>query len=192
MKLVECVPNFSEGRDRSVLDAIAQAIESIEGIKLLDMDSGEATNRTVFTFVGPQEHIVDAAFEAIRVAAERIDMRQHQGEHARMGATDVCPFVPLQGSTMQDCVRLAGQLGKRVGEELAIPIYLYEEAASKPQWRNLATIRAGEYEALESKLANPEWAPDYGPATFVPRSGSTEEFFASITANGLPSSSQST
>jgi glutamate formiminotransferase/formiminotetrahydrofolate cyclodeaminase len=173
MKLVECVPNFSEGRDQSVLDAIARAIEAVEGVRLLDRDPGVATHRTVFTFVGDQQHIVDAAFEAIRVAAEHIDMRHHQGEHARMGATDVCPFVPLQGSTMQECVELARRLGKRVGDELGIPVYLYEEAASRPERRNLATIRAGEYEGLAQKLQQPEWAPDFGPARFVPRSGAT-------------------
>ena len=172
-KLVECVPNFSEGRDRAVLDAISRAIESVEGARLLDVDPGAATNRTVFTFVGSPEAALEAAFRAIRTAAEKIDMRRHHGEHPRLGATDVCPFVPLAGSTMADCVQLAHDLGARVGQELGIPIYLYEEAATRPERRNLATIRAGEYEGLEAKLRDPAWKPDFGPARFDPRTGAT-------------------
>ena len=173
MQLVECVPNFSEGRDRAVLDAIATAVTSVEGVGLLDVDPGQATNRTVFTFVGPPEPVAEAAFRAIRTAAERIDMRRHHGEHARLGATDVCPFVPLEGTSMEDCVQLARRLGERVGRELGIPVYLYEEAATRPERRNLAHIRAGEYEGLEAKLRDPEWQPDCGPARFDARAGAT-------------------
>jgi glutamate formiminotransferase/formiminotetrahydrofolate cyclodeaminase len=173
MKLVECVPNFSEGRDRAVLDDISRAIESVDGARLLDVDPGAATHRTVFTFVAPPEAALEAAFAAIRTAAARIDMRQHRGEHARLGATDVCPFVPLAGTTMDDCVQLARRLGERVGTELCIPVYLYEAAATRPERRNLATIRAGEYEGLEAKLRDPNWQPDFGPARFVPKSGAT-------------------
>jgi len=169
--LVECVPNFSEGRDRSVLDALSQAIESVDGVRLLDVDPGAATNRTVFTFVGAPDAALEAAFRAIAVARERIDMRSHRGEHARLGATDVCPFVPLAGTTMADCVDLARRLGARVGEELQLPVYLYEEAATRPERRNLATIRAGEYEGLEAKLRDPDWRPDFGPARFDAKSG---------------------
>jgi len=173
VKLVECVPNFSEGRSRDVLDAIADAIRAVKGASLLDVDPGEATNRTVFTIVGAPEAAAEAAFRAIARAAELIDMAQHHGAHARMGATDVCPFVPVSGVTMDDCVEIARGLAKRVGDELGIPIYLYEEAASRPERRNLADVRKGEYEALPDKLAKPEWAPDFGPATFNPRTGAT-------------------
>ena len=173
MKLVECVPNFSEGRDRGVLDAITRAIEAVDGVRLLDVDPGAATHRTVVTFVGPPEAAAEAAFHAIRIAGERIDMRQHRGEHARLGATDVCPFVPLAGATMQDCIELARALGERVGRELEIPVYLYEEAATRPERRNLATIRAGEYEGLADKLRDPAWKPDFGPARFDAARGAT-------------------
>lgn len=173
MRLVECVPNFSEGRDRAVLDAIAEAVRGVEGVDLLDVDPGRATHRTVFTFVGPPDACAEAAFRAIAVAAERIDMRRHRGEHPRIGATDVVPFVPLVGTTMEDCVALAKKLGKRVGDELGIPVYLYESAATSPQRANLADIRAGEYEKLEAKLADPAWKPDFGPAAFNARSGAT-------------------
>jgi glutamate formiminotransferase/formiminotetrahydrofolate cyclodeaminase len=173
MRLVECVPNFSEGSDRAILDAISAAIAAVEGMRLLDVDPGAATNRTVFTFVGPPDAAQEAAFQAIRVAAERIDMRSHRGEHARLGATDVCPFVPLQGTSMEDCVALARALGERVGVELEIPVYLYEEAATRPERRNLATIRAGEYEGLEAKLRDPAWKPDFGPRRFNARAGAS-------------------
>ncbi len=173
MKLIECVPNFSEGRDRDVIDAIAAEIRGTDGAMLLDVDPGAATNRTVVTFLGPPEAVVEAAFRAIRRAAERIDMAKHSGEHPRMGATDVCPFVPVQGATMDDCVALARELGERVGRELGIPVFLYEHAATRPERRSLADIRKGEYEALPEKLADPEFAPDFGPAEFVPRSGAT-------------------
>jgi glutamate formiminotransferase/formiminotetrahydrofolate cyclodeaminase len=173
MKLVECVPNFSEGRDPGKIRAITSEIEAVPGVKLLDVDPGASTNRTVVTFIGPPEAVQEAAFRAIARAAETIDMRSHQGAHPRMGATDVCPFVPVSGVTMEDCVRLAAALGRRVAEELGIPVYLYEAAARKPERRNLATVRAGEYEGLPEKLKDPRWAPDFGRPEFNPRSGAT-------------------
>jgi len=174
MKIIECVPNFSEGRDQSVLDALARAISSVEGALLLDVDPGRETNRTVFTFVGGPEEVAEAAFRAASVAAERIDMTKHQGAHARMGAMDVCPFVPVSGgATMEDCVELARRVGKRIGDELGIPIYLYESAATRPERKNLADVRRGEYEGLEARLRDPEWAPDFGPVRFNARSGAT-------------------
>lgn len=173
MKLVECVPNFSEGRDMEKIQAITKEIESTPGVKLLDVDPGESTNRTVVTFIGEPEAVKEAAFKAIKKAAEVIDMRFHKGAHSRIGATDVCPFVPVTGVTMEDCVRLAHELAQRVAEELNIPVYLYEEAAQKPERRNLATIREGEYEGLEEKLKDPNWAPDYGQPVFNPKAGAT-------------------
>jgi glutamate formiminotransferase/formiminotetrahydrofolate cyclodeaminase len=173
MRLVECVPNFSEGRNPAVTDAIAAVITDTEGAWLLDVDPGKATNRTVVTFVADYDRAVEAAFRAIAKAAELIDMRKHQGEHARMGATDVCPFVPVRGVSMDDCVALARALGERVGKELEIPVYLYEYAATREERRNLATIRAGEYEALADKLKDPRWKPDFGPARFNAKSGAT-------------------
>ncbi len=171
-KLVECVPNFSEGRDRAKIDAITKAIEAC-GVRLLDVDPGADTNRTVVTFVGEPDAVAEAAFAGIARAAELVDMAQHHGAHPRIGATDVCPFVPLEGVTMEDCVALARRVGERVGRELRIPVYLYEEAASTPARRNLADIRKGEYEGLREKLANPEWRPDFGPADFNPRTGAS-------------------
>ncbi|RLC45314.1 MAG: glutamate formimidoyltransferase [Candidatus Coatesbacteria bacterium] len=173
LKLVECVPNFSEGRDKAIIDEIAKAITATAGVKLLDVDPGADTNRTVVTFIGTPEGVKDAAFNAIRRAQELIDMRKHKGAHARMGATDVCPFVPVAGVTMDDCVEIAKAVGKRVAEELGIPIYLYENAASRPERRNLATVRQGEYEGLAEKLKDPNWKPDFGEAIFNPRSGAT-------------------
>ncbi len=173
MKLIECVPNFSEGRDRAVIDAITGEIGQVEGAVLLDVDPGAATNRTVVTFAGPPEAVLEAAFRAIRKAAERIDMSRHRGEHPRMGATDVCPFVPMQGATMADCVELAVALGRRIGDELGIPVYLYGEAARRPERRRLPDIRQGEYEALPDKLTDPAFAPDFGPARFNAKSGAT-------------------
>ncbi len=172
-KLLECVPNFSEGRDPEIIARITSAIEAVEGVQLLDVDPGKATNRTVVTFVGEPESVVEAAFEAIRQAAQLIDMSRHSGEHPRMGATDVCPLVPVSGISMDEAAQWAHRLAKRVGEELDIPVYLYEAAATRPERRNLANIRAGEYEALPEKLADPAWAPDYGPARFNARSGAT-------------------
>jgi glutamate formiminotransferase/formiminotetrahydrofolate cyclodeaminase len=173
MKLVECVPNFSEGRDREKIKAITQEIERTPEVKLLDIDPGESTNRTVVTYIGSPEGVKEAAFRAIRKAAELIDMRQQKGAHSRIGATDVCPFVPVSGVTMDDCIQLARDLGERVARELGIPVYLYEEAAQKPERRNLANIRAGEYEGLSEKLKDPQWAPDFGDPVFNPLSGAT-------------------
>jgi glutamate formiminotransferase/formiminotetrahydrofolate cyclodeaminase len=173
MRLVECVPNFSEGRDAAKIALITREIESVSGVKLLDVDPGETTNRTVVTLIGPPEAAAEAAFRAIRKAAEVIDMSSHKGAHSRIGATDVCPFVPLSGVTMEECVALAHGLGERVGRELGIPVYFYEEAAKKPVRRNLASVRQGEYEGLAAKLKDPEWAPDCGPAVFSPKSGAT-------------------
>jgi glutamate formiminotransferase/formiminotetrahydrofolate cyclodeaminase len=173
LKLVECVPNFSEGRDMTKIDQITAEISATEGVKLLDVDPGKDTNRTVVTLIGTPDAVVEAAFKAIAKAAEVLDMAAHTGAHARMGATDVCPFVPVAGVTMEDCAELARTLGARVGEELGIPIYLYEEAASRPERTNLATVRAGEYEGLAEKFKDPEWQPDFGPATFNPKTGAT-------------------
>jgi glutamate formiminotransferase/formiminotetrahydrofolate cyclodeaminase len=173
MKLVECVPNFSEGRDLEKIRAITQEIEKTPGVKLLDVDPGESTNRTVVTFIGSPEGVKEAAFCAIAKAAQVIDMSQHRGAHSRIGATDVCPFVPVSEVTMDDCIALAREVAERVAEELGIPVYLYEEAAQKPDRQNLATIRAGEYEGLPEKLKDPDWAPDYGEPVFNARSGAT-------------------
>ncbi len=173
MKLVECVPNFSEGRDMATIEKITEEIQATDGVKLLDVDPGKDTNRTVVTLIGTPDAVVEAAFRAIARAAEVIDMSKHTGAHARMGATDVCPFVPVSGVTMEDCAELARKLGIRVGEELGIPVYLYEHAASKPERRNLANVRAGEYEGLAEKLKDPEWKPDFGPAEFNSRAGAT-------------------
>jgi len=172
-QIIECVPNFSEGRDPAVIRHITDAIEAVQGVRLLDVDPGASTNRTVVTFIGAPEPVAEAAFRAARKAAELIDMSSHHGEHARFGALDVCPFVPVSGVTMADCVAVARAVGKRIGEELGIPVYLYEHAASRPERRNLADIRAGEYEGLEKKLARPEWKPDFGPAALNHRSGAT-------------------
>lgn len=171
MKLVECVPNFSEGRDRKVLDEIGAAVESVEGVKLLDVDPGEATNRTVFTFVGPLERIVEAAFRAVMKAAELIDMSRHKGAHPRQGACDVCPFIPLGETTMEECVELSRELGRRVAEALQVPVYLYEYAATRPERKSLVDLRVGEYEGLQEKLKKPEWMPDFGPPRFDPKFG---------------------
>ena len=173
LQLVECVPNFSEGRDPAKIEAILKAIRGIRGIEVLDVDPGADTNRTVVTFVGSPAAAVEAAFQAIRKASEVIDMRTHAGAHPRMGATDVCPFVPVSGLTLEACAALACELGARVGGELGIPVYLYEAAASRPERRNLATVRKGEYEGLADKLKDPAWQPDYGPAEFHAASGAT-------------------
>jgi glutamate formiminotransferase/formiminotetrahydrofolate cyclodeaminase len=173
MRLVECVPNFSEGRDTAKIDEITAEIKGTEGVRLLDVDPGRDTNRTVVTFIGTPDEVVEAAFRAIRKAAEVIDMSTHTGAHARMGATDVCPFVPVSGVTMDDCAELARKLGGRVGDELGIPVYLYEHAAAVPERQNLANIRSGEYEGLKEKLEDPAWKPDFGPAEFNPGAGAT-------------------
>jgi glutamate formiminotransferase/formiminotetrahydrofolate cyclodeaminase len=172
-KVIECVPNFSEGRDLAIIKQITDVIESVQGIRLLDVDPGESTNRTVVTFIGEPEPVKEAAFRAVQKASELIDMSHHSGEHSRFGATDVCPFVPVSGASMEDCAEIAREVGQRIGEELGIPVYLYEHAASKPERQNLAKVRAGEYEGLPKKLANPEWKPDFGPAEFNARSGAT-------------------
>jgi glutamate formiminotransferase / formiminotetrahydrofolate cyclodeaminase len=172
-QLVECVPNFSEGRDRSVIDAIARAISGVNGVRLLDVDPGADTNRTVYTFVGALDAVSEAAFRGATAASELIDMSKHQGAHPRMGALDVCPIVPVAGTTMAQCVEAARALGRRMGEALALPVYFYEHAATRPERRNLADIRAGEYEGLPKKLADPTWAPDAGPAKFNARLGAT-------------------
>jgi len=171
MKLVECVPNFSEGRDKAKIDAITSQVETVPGARLLDVDPGMETNRSVVTFIGTPDAIVEAAFRCIRKAYEVIDMSKHRGAHARQGACDVCPFIPISEMTMDDCVALANRLGKRVGEELGLPVYLYEYAATKPEWRKLANIRVGEYEALAQKAKDPYWKPDYGPQEFNPKFG---------------------
>jgi len=172
-KVIECVPNFSEGRDLAIIKQITDVIESVQGIRLLDVDPGESTNRTVVTFIGEPEPVKEAAFRAVQKAAELIDMSTHLGEHSRFGATDVCPFVPVSGATMEDCAEIARQVGQRIGEELGIPVYLYEHAASIPERQNLAKVRAGEYEGLQKKLADPAWKPDFGPAVFNPTAGAT-------------------
>ena len=171
--LIECVPNFSEGRDPAVLKQITNVIEQVEGVKLLDVDPGKATHRTVVTFVGEPLAVIEAAFQAIKKASEVIDMRKHKGEHPRMGATDVCPLIPIANITMEETAAFAHQLAKRVGEELNLPIYMYEAAATSPERKNLATIRAGEYEGLADKLTQVKWKPDYGPAVFHPQAGAT-------------------
>lgn len=171
--LIECVPNFSEGRDPAVIRQITDEIEKVEGAKLLDVDPGKATNRTVVTFVGSPEAVVEAAFQAIKKASELIDMSKHEGEHPRMGATDVCPLVPISNISMEETAEWAHKLAQRVGEELGIPIYMYENAATKEAWRNLAAVRSGEYEALPDKLGTDDWKPDYGPNAFNAQAGAT-------------------
>ena len=165
-KIIECVPNFSNGRDKSIIDEITNQIKLVEGVKLLSVEPGEATNRTVVTFVGEPEKVIEAAFQAIKKASELIDMSKQTGEHPRMGATDVCPLIPISGISMKETVNYAKKLGERVGEELNIPVYLYEDAATKPERKNLANIRSGEYEALEEKLKQTEWKPDFGSTSF--------------------------
>lgn len=172
-RIIECVPNFSEGRDMGIIKQITDVIESVEGVRLLDVDPGRDTNRTVVTFVGDPEAVVEAAFRGVRKASELIDMSKHHGEHPRMGATDVCPLVPVSGITMEETVVYARRLARMIGEELSIPVYCYENAALEEKRRNLANCRAGEYEGLRKKLADPEWKPDFGPAVFNERSGAT-------------------
>ena len=186
-KLIECVPNFSEGRDPEVIRQIAAAIESVEGISLLNVDPGASTNRTVVTFAGTPEAAVEAAFRGIQKAAELIDMRKQQGAHPRMGATDVCPFIPVSNVSWEEAIACAHQLGKRVGEELKIPVYLYEKAAKDPSRSNLSVIRAGEYEGFFEKIKEAAWKPDFGPAVFNEKSGATvigaREFLVAYNVN---------
>ncbi len=175
-QLIECVPNFSEGRDMAMIKQITDEVEKIEGVKLLDVDPGAATNRTVVTFVGTPDEVIEAAFQAVKKAREVIDMRHHKGEHPRFGATDVCPLVPVSNITMEETVEYARKLAKRLGEEIGIPVYCYENAAFTDERKNLANCRSGEYEGLAEKLADPHWKPDFGPAEFneqVAGSGAT-------------------
>ena len=173
MKLIECVPNFSEGRNSDIISAITDSIKKVDGVSLLGVDPGKNTNRTVVTFVGSPIAVEEAAFNAIKTASSLIDMSKHSGAHPRMGATDVCPLIPISGVTYDECIELSRRLAKKVGNELSIPIYLYEKSASNPSRSNLADIRSGEYEALPKKLKSKEWMPDYGPTDFNPKSGAT-------------------
>ena len=164
MRIVECVPNFSEGRDAATIDAIAEAIRNCPGVKLLNVDAGSSTNRTVMTFVGDPDAVVEAAFQGAATAYQRIDMTRHTGEHPRIGAVDVVPFVPVTGVTMAECVELSRRFGQRVGRELGVPVYLYEEAQPREYRKELRQIRSGEYEGLAERIVQPDWAPDFGPA----------------------------
>lgn len=185
--LIECVPNFSEGRDPAKIREITDQIESVEGVRLLDVDPGKATNRTVVTFVGNPEAVIEAAFRAIKKAGEVIDMRHHTGEHPRMGATDVCPLIPVSGISMEETAAYAKKLGERVGNELGIPVYLYENAQSNPARKNLSVIRGGEYEGFFKKIKQPEWKPDFGPDEFPASTGATvigaREFLVAYNVN---------
>lgn len=172
-QLIECVPNFSEGNNMNIIKQITDVMEAVPGVKLLDVDPGKATNRTVVTIAGAPEDVVEAAFRGIKKASEIIDMRKHKGEHPRFGATDVCPFVPIAGITMEETVVYAHKLAERVGNELGIPVYCYENAAFNEERRNLANCRAGEYEGLQKKLSDPHWKPDFGPAKFNAHAGAT-------------------
>ncbi|MBS1797380.1 MAG: glutamate formimidoyltransferase [Acidobacteria bacterium] len=189
-KLLECVPNFSEGRDMNVIQQITGEIVGIDGVKLLDVDPGATTNRTVVTFVGAPEAVVEAAFQAVKKARELIDMRYHKGDHPRFGATDVCPLVPVSGVSMEEAAEYARALAKRIGDELAIPVYCYENAATEEKRRNLASCREGEYECLKDRIGSADWKPDFGPAEFteaVARSGATavgaRDFLAAVNFN---------
>lgn len=170
-KIVECVPNISEGRDEKIINACADAVRRVEGVTLLDVDPGKSTNRTVFTFVGDPDSVIEAAFQFTKTAYELIDMTKHSGAHPRMGAVDVCPFVPVAGVTTEDCVECSRKFGKRVGEELGLPVYLYEEASTNPARKALKQIRQGEYEGIKDRIIKPEWKPDFGPQEFNPRFG---------------------
>ena len=172
-KIIECVPNFSEGNDLNIIKQITDQIEAVEGVKLLNVDPGKATNRTVVTFVGNPEAVIEAAFQAIKKAGELIDMSKHKGEHPRMGATDVCPLIPIAGISMEETAEYAKKLGKKVGDHLNIPVYLYEAAQENPAKKNLSVIRAGEYEGFFKKITLPEWKPDFGPSVFNSKSGAT-------------------
>lgn len=172
-KIIECVPNISEGRDEKIINACADAVRAVPGVTLLDIDPGKSTNRTVFTFVGDPEAVVEGAFQFAKKAYELIDMSKHSGEHPRMGAVDVVPFVPVANVTMEECVECAKKFGERAGKELGVPIYLYEEASNNPERKMLKQIRSGEYEGIKDKIYKPEWKPDYGPQEFIPKSGAT-------------------
>lgn len=170
-QIIECVPNVSEGRDQEKISELIKEVVSTEGVKLLDYSSDKDHNRTVITFVGDKEGVKEAAFKLIKKASEIIDMRYHKGEHPRIGAVDVVPFVPVKNVTMEECVQIARELGERVGKELNIPVYLYEEAATTPERKNLENIRRGEYEGFFEKIKQPEWKPDFGPSEMNPKSG---------------------
>jgi len=172
-KIIECVPNISEGRDEKIINACADAVRKVAGVTLLDIDPGKSTNRTVFTFVGDPDSVVEAAFQFSKTAYELIDMTKHSGEHPRMGAVDVVPFVPVANVTTEECVECANIYGKRVGEELGVPVYLYEEASQNPERKMLRQIRSGEYEGIKNKIFKPEWKPDFGPQEFIEKSGAT-------------------
>jgi glutamate formiminotransferase len=171
MKIVECVPNFSEGCRMDVVEEILDAIRGVEGVKVLDNSSDPSHNRTVVTFVGDPQGVKKAAFKAAEKAAELIDMEKHQGEHPRIGATDVIPLIPISGVTMEECIELAQELGKEIGEKLEIPVFLYEDAAARPERKNLAHVRRGQYEGLKEDISKPERHPDFGPARMHPRAG---------------------
>jgi glutamate formiminotransferase len=171
MKIVECVPNFSEGRQKDVIEKIIAAVRGVDGVKVLDYSSDPSHNRTVLTFVGEPMAVKEAAFRVAEKAAELIDMEQHQGEHPRIGAADVIPLIPISGVSMEECVELARELGRDIGEKLGIPVYLYEEAATRPDRKNLAHVRRGEYEGLKEAIKTPERQPDFGPAQMHPRAG---------------------
>ncbi|MGB9780342.1 glutamate formimidoyltransferase [Caldanaerobacter sp.] len=172
-QIIECVPNVSEGRDQGKISELIKEVVSTEGVKLLDYSSDKDHNRTVITFVGDKEGVKEAAFKLIKKASEIIDMRYHKGEHPRIGAVDVVPFIPVKNVTMEECVQVARELGERVGNELNIPVYLYEEAATTPERKNLENIRRGEYEGFFEKIKQPEWKPDFGPSEMNPKSGAT-------------------
>jgi glutamate formiminotransferase / formiminotetrahydrofolate cyclodeaminase len=186
-KLIECVPNFSEGRNMQIIKQITDQIESVKGVKLLDVDPGESTNRTVVTMVGTPDEVCEAAFQAVKKAAELIDMKSHKGAHPRFGATDVCPLVPVANITMEEVVEYARKLAERIGNELGIPVYCYEEAAIQEKRKNLAYCRSGEYEGLQEKIGKPEWKPDFGPAQFNSKAGATavgaRDFLVAINYN---------
>ena len=186
-KLIECVPNFSEGRDQNVIRQITDAVQSVDGVSLLDVDPGASTNRTVVTFVGSPETAIEAAFRAIKKASELIDMRKHTGAHPRMGATDVCPFIPVSNVSWEEAIACAHELGKRVGDQLKIPVYLYERAAKNKPRSNLSIIRAGEYEGFAEKIKQPQWKPDFGPAVMNEKAGATvigvRDFLVAYNAN---------
>ncbi|MEM7367366.1 MAG: glutamate formimidoyltransferase [Bacteroidota bacterium] len=172
-RLLECIPNISEGQYENIIQEVAKAVKAVSGVQLLHVDVGASANRTVFTFIGIPEAVVEAAFQLIKRTSELIDMRNHQGEHPRMGATDVCPLVPYRGVSLEEAVGFSKELGQRVGDELGIPVYLYEASASQPHRKNLAHIRSGEYEGFREKILHEDWKPDYGPAQFHPKAGQT-------------------
>jgi len=172
-KIIECVPNFSEGRDKQFLQAIEEAIKNVDGVHLLNLEPDADYHRAVCTFVGDEKSVVEAAYQATKVAAKMIDMTKHKGEHPRMGATDVVPFVPVQNASVEDCIRCSREYGRRIAEDLQIPVYLYEEAATEEKRRNLASVRAGQYEGLAEKLQDESWKPDFGEARFNAKSGAT-------------------